>query len=196
MDVKSDDGGINGRGRHKGARRDDADAGRPGVELNGHPEDAQVARRRDHPIRHLALDHHHRARRLDRRFEDVAQDRRCDVVGQVRDDLEPGHDVPCPGRSLLIGLRLRRHPREVGGRALEDVRDDHLEVRAVAQRLFDDLGERGVDLDRDHPGRQVGQRPGQHAQARADLQHDVRGLDLRRLDDACQVSPFDQEVLA
>jgi hypothetical protein len=85
---------------------------------------------------------------------------RSDVIRQIRDD-------------HIVAVEERRRID------LEDVRRDHIHVVA-AQRPRQLV----IEFDRHNALRRPRQTFGEHTEARADLEHFLRGFDLCRRDDA------------
>ena len=132
---------------------------------------------RGEPLADLALDHRHPDGDLRERLDRAQDDRRRDAVGQVGDDL---------GRRRV----------ERGEVELDGVGEVQGRVGVRAERVAQGRLERAVDLDDVHVARPGGEVLGEHAEAAADLEHDVRGVELGRpADDAEQVR-VDEEVLA
>ena len=122
----------------------------------------------------LAL--HHHAPRLEigrEAIEALDDERRGDVVRQVRDE--------------LVGRRLERASVE-----RERVAPVKRRPRDPAQVRL----ERAVDLDGVDVCDAVGEEAGQDAEARADLEHDVGGVELGETPDHAEDVLVDEEVLA
>ena len=136
------------------------EAGPLGGQLDEHRDRAVRLRPRcgEEAVGDLALNHH--APELDARqaVEALDDERRRDVVGQVRDELVR--------RRLELGEVERERVAEV-------------ELDAPASRAQMRL-ERAVELDRVHQGDALGQVRGEHPEAGPDLQHDVVARRARR----------------
>jgi hypothetical protein len=148
-------------------------------------------RNRPHPLRDLPLHHHHHPLDVRAGDEQVADDRRRDHVGQVRDEL------------LARTVRLLRGfvPRgeHVGVQLVlrgERVAEHELHVSALADHLLRDRLERPVDLDGDDRTSMVGEPRSERPGAGADLQHRVGRVEFRRADDQVEQVQVDEEVLA
>ena len=116
------------------------------------------ARLREEAVGDLALHHHAPELDLRQAVEALDEERRRDVVRQVRDE-------------------LRRVRCERGEIELQRVAEVELDVRAgVAQVRL----ERRVELDRVHARDAVGEVARQHAEAGPDLEHDVVRRRARR----------------
>ena len=77
-------------------------------------------------------------------------------------------------------------------RVLEQQRD----VLPAEQLLAGQLVHARIDFDRDHFRRPLGQHSGQRAGAGADFQHQIGGLEPRRIDQQPDEIQIDQEILA
>ena len=115
-------------------------------------------------------------------FEEAHDDRRGDIVGQVRHDFQ-----------RLPAVLFLRQLRQVH---FHDVFVDDLNVVPAGQGVLKDGDERTVDLHGDDFLRRAGQVLGHGADARPDLQDAVILRDLRRFDDLLQHAGIDEEVLA
>ena len=111
------------------------------------------------------------------RVEQVEQDRRRDVVGQVADDPEP---------AARCGVRKRS---EVD---LEHVGLDHREPGRLAQSR----GEVAVQLDHGERACSLQQRRGERAAPRPDLDQRLPGTRIDRSDDPVDHRAVDEEVLS
>ena len=118
---------------------------------------------------------HHHAPRADagQPVEALDDDRRRDVVRQIRDELS--------------GCRVERGEVEC-----ERVAPVEVGARHVAEARL----EAAVDLDRVNVCDALGQEPCQHAESGADLEHDVGGLELGEPLDHTQDVLVNEEVLA
>ena len=151
------------------------EAGALGRELNEYRDRAVGLRLGDgeEPVGDLAL--HHHAPALDRRqaVEALDDDRRGDVVRQVRDE-------------------LARRRVEVGEVERERVAELDADVRQAGQVRL----ERAVDLDGVDERDALGEVAGEDAEARADLEDDVGGVELGEPADDAEDVLVDEEVLA
>src|SRR5262245_2036200 len=176
--LERDDRGVDTRSRTECRRRHPMGAELPRVELEKHRHGAVRLRprRREEALGNLALHHHDPT--LERRdsIEALDDDRRRDVVGQVRDELRR--------------RRLERHVVE-GDR----VPEDEVDVRRPVERLLERLLERRIELDRMDLAHAVREVAGQHAGAGADLQDDVLRLELGEPVDHTKEVLVDEEVL-
>ena len=173
-----DDRGVDVRRRAEDGARHGMEGSAPRGELDEHGDRAVRLRRRrrEEAVRDLAL--HHDAPEVDRREtgEALGDDRRGDVVGQVGDELRRG----------------RIEAREVEPECVTPVQRHVLprcEVREV--RL-----EPAVELDGVDVGAALGEEPGEDAEARPDLEHDVVGVELGQPGDDAEDVVVDEEVLA
>ena len=119
-----------GSGSNASGGHEEGDA-RPGVVLH---EDRQVAHlpgRRGDPLGDLALDHQHHPPRPRRLAEERMQDRRRDVVRQVRDHvIWRGHE---PGELLVERVALDQPQLAVGDLRREPVADERREADGRAR---------------------------------------------------------------
>ncbi len=129
------------------------------------------------PLADLALDHGHPGRHLGQLLDRAQDDGGGDAVRQVGDDLG--------------GQRLERAQVELD-RVGQVERRVGVRVERVAQRRL----EPAVQLDHVDVARRLREVLGQHAEAAADLQHDVVRADLRGARDHAEQVRVDQEVLA
>ena len=110
------------------------------------------------------------------RLEEVEQDRRRDVVGQVADDAK------------LSTRRRGGQGREID---VEHVGLDHLETRRAAQPH----GQVAIELDDGERLAALEQRTGQRAAARPDLDEGLSRPRVDRVDDPVDHRSVDEEVL-
>ena len=124
----------------------------------------------------LPLHHHGPELDVGQPRQALGDDRRRDVVGQVRDEL---------GRS-----RLERAEVE-----LERVPPVDVDVRPLSE-LGEVRRERPVELDRVNVPGAVGEAPGEDAEAGSDLEDDILGAELGEPLDHAEDVLVDEEVLA
>jgi len=105
------------------------------------------------------------------------EERRGDLVRQVRDD---------------AGERPRSGAEEVD---LQGVREDDLHVLVAGERLFEQGDHPRVHLDRRHRPHPRGERRGQDAGSRTDLENIVLRGEVGGVDDRGQDSPVDEKSL-
>ncbi len=152
------------------------EAGALADELHEHRDGAVRLRRGngEQPVGDLAL--HHHAPAVDRRqpVEALDEQRRRDVVRQVRDELR----------------RVRRERGEVEPERVAEVERD-VRARVAQVRL-----ERRVELDRVHVRDALREVAREHAETRADLEHDVVGREIGEAADHAEDVLVDEEVLA
>ena len=154
--LQDDEHGVDVGHRVEDGARDRAVHAHVARELGEHAGHAvgRRARRGGEALADLALDHRHPARDAVELL-DGAQDRaRRDPVGEVGDD-------------------LGRRGRERAEVEVERVGDVQRRVRMGRERVLERGHERAVELDDVDVGRVGGQVLAEHAQAAADLEHDV-----------------------
>ena len=181
--AQRDDGRRHARWWPERARRHSADDPRVGERFDEHGQVATLAwrtlvrRGRDDAARDLLLHEHDHERRPARVADEALEQRRRDLVRQVRDD---------PGRTPL-GLRVEVHGERIGAH------DAHVVsfAEGVAQHGDHPL----VDLDRRDRPRTIGERRGENAGARPDLEHVVIRRQLRCVDDRREHTAVHEEVL-
>ena len=128
-------------------------------------------------VGNLALHHHAPRPKCRSSPERLRDDRRPDVVREVRDEL---------GRRRLEGSWVEG----------ERVTEVQVDIRSLSDGVPERRLERPVELDCVDVPHAISEEGREHAEARADLERDVGGLQAGEpLDDAEQVA-VDQEVLA
>jgi len=140
------------------------------------PAEVLVAGLRGDPVDHLLLQHEVLVLDGVTRLEQVEQDRRRDVVGQVADDAK---------------LSTRRRGGQGGEIDVEHVGLDHLEARRAAQPH----SQVPIELDDGERLAALEQRTGQCAAAGPDLDEGVSRLRVDCVDDPVDDRSVDEEVL-
>jgi hypothetical protein len=176
--AERDEGGVDIRRRPEDGAGDGVEAGPLRRKLDEDRDRPVRLRRRlgEEAICHLSL--HHDRPVLDRRQagEALRDDRRCDVVGQVRDELR--RCGPQPGQIEREGVA----PVHVDVVASEEVGEVRLQ-RAVELHRVDMAGHAG------EPARE-------NSQTRPDLEHHVFGTELGKTLDHGEDVLVGEEVLA
>ena len=140
-----------------------------------------VTRHCSNAIGNLLLIHDDGALERRHRLEELQDDRRRHVIGQVRDKYRR-----LTARSLLN--LLRRYP--------ERIAHDKAEVGVVSGVGIEHRLELGIGLDRRDTRRLLQQRKRKRANARANLEHALIARKLGKLANALNYMVVDQEVLA
>ena len=140
-----------------------------------------VTRHRGNAIGNLLLNHDHGTLERGHRLEELQDDRRRHVIGQVRDKYR-----------RLTACSLLNLPR----RHLERVAHDKAEVGIVGGMGIEHRFEFGIGLDRRDARRLLQQRERERTNARANLEHALIARELGKLANALNYMVVDQEVLA
>ena len=150
-----------------------------GCELHEHRDRAVGLRAgpREQAVRDLALDHDRPVADARQSVQALHDQRRRDVVRQVRDE-------------------LRRGGLERGEIEAERVAEHEIDVLATAKALGEMWLEPAVELDGVHARDSLGEVFGQNPQAGPDLEHDVFRIELREPADDAEDVVVDEEVLA
>src|SRR5688572_19268361 len=135
------------------------------------------ARLREQPIRDFALHHHAPALQRRSMLERLHDERRRDVVREVRDELR----------------RRRTKSLDIEVECIAPVQPD---VRAGAEYVPENRLEGAIELHRVDDSNAIGEIAGENAEARSDLEHDVVVAELGEAADDSQDVLIDEEVLA
>src|SRR5688572_10379441 len=177
LPLQTDDGGVDFRGWRERARGHRESPDRRGVILNEHGERTVVfgAGLRPQALGDFLLEHDRDVEDVFARGDEVLQERRGDVVGQVADDVEW-----CAG--------------ELGEIGVECVAFDDFDVaRHGGAQLRDEVA---VDFDRDDAARGGSEFTGKGAGSGSDFDNGVTGGDAGKPNDALEDVAIGKEVLA
>ena len=178
VQVNAYDGRIDLGGRVEGVGGDVGGDGGLAIHLHAERQQAEVAGEGADALGHLALHGQDQALRGALGLQQVAQQGRGDVIGDVGD-----HQVARGGHQL-------------GRVEDEDISLHQAHIGHAAQHFFQRAEQVGIQLHGDHLAGGGSQVAGQAAQAGADLEHIVLGEDLGGHDDAAQGGLVQQEILA
>src|SRR5438270_5121866 len=176
---EGDERGIDVRRRPEDGPRDGVEADALGDELNEHRDRAVGLRprTREEAVGYFALDHHAPEPERRQTVQALDDERRRDVVREVRDEL---------------GRRRRERGEVEPERVAEDEGHGWARFEPLAQVGF----ERTVELDRVDVTDPIGEVAREHAETRADLEHHVFGGELGEPADHAEDVLVDEEVLA
>ena len=183
VELEADDGGVDVRLWGEGLRRQGEEHLGRGVHLGGGGEDTEVADagRRGDALGDLVLEHEHGAAEMAAfaHFEELEQDLRRDVVGQVADDVGTG----------LVGEQAA----EISGEHVAfDDGDGGLVLIAQAELG----GEVGVEFYGDEAVAVRGEEIGEDTVTGPDLKDGLAGEAAKGVDDAALCVGVAEEVLA
>ena len=128
-----------------------------------------------HSFTHFPLDGHDRHVERAGQGEEVGDHRRGDAVGEV------GHEHESTGRrGSPGGVDRSQHLRPEAMLGRQRIAFNERHVVTIDQPIAGQLGEPGIDFDRDHSGRSRREPFGQRCRAGTHLQHHVFRTDLGR----------------
>src|SRR5271166_3251583 len=194
--IRSDchDGGFDLGSRPEDRRRQyphDRDLSK-GLDDHGERAVRRECRDGDHPLRQLALDRHNHEGRTEHGVDQqVHDDRRRDVEGQVSHQLEDSGRSR--GQRLIDALD---HDRAEGVLVRQGIRIEHPDAGKARHGLLRQLRHLPIELDGNDHGASTGHQCRECPGSRADLQDDIIGPDPCLLDDQLMNIQVDEEILS